>query len=69
MPDLTMCDGEKCPFKEECYRYKATPSKNQSYFSPTPLQVVSHDGKTIYLCEHHMQINGRPTWKINGLNL
>lgn len=31
MPDITMCTNEECPHKEECYRFKATPSEYQSY--------------------------------------
>ena len=31
MPDITMCKNEACPKKEECYRYKANPSEQQSY--------------------------------------
>lgn len=37
MPDISMCQGKDCPLKEECYRYKATPSKfMQSYFGEPP---------------------------------
>lgn len=37
MPDIAMCKGEGCPIREDCYRYKATPSEYvQSYFSTTP---------------------------------
>ena len=25
MPDIAMCRNEKCPRKETCYRYMATP--------------------------------------------
>ena len=33
MPDISMCMGNKCPIRETCYRYTATPSgKWQSYF-------------------------------------
>jgi hypothetical protein len=31
MPDICMCKNEKCPKKEECYRYMAKPSEWQSY--------------------------------------
>lgn len=31
MPDISMCLDHKCPLRETCYRYKATPSKWQSY--------------------------------------
>ncbi len=39
MPDITMCKGENCPFKEQCYRYRAKPSEHgQSYFESSPIQ-------------------------------
>ncbi len=31
MPDIAMCNNEKCPSKESCYRYTAIPSDWQSY--------------------------------------
>lgn len=31
MPDISMCNNNFCSLKETCYRYKATPSKRQSY--------------------------------------
>lgn len=37
MPDITMCSGNDCPLKENCYRYKAKPSEfRQSYFIHPP---------------------------------
>ncbi len=27
MPDIAMCENEKCTLKEKCYRYKAKPSE------------------------------------------
>jgi hypothetical protein len=51
MPDITMCQDSKCPFKRECYRFTAEPSILQSYFSVSPLDVkkgkcdyFSHNG-------------------------
>ena len=41
MPDITMCLGTDCPYKETCYRYTAKPSDWQSYFSVPPIK----DGK------------------------
>lgn len=39
MPDITMCKGNKCPLKENCYRYKAIPSEyRQSYFVEPPFE-------------------------------
>ena len=38
MPDISMCTGKDCPFKESCYRFTATPSKYmQSYFCEPPI--------------------------------
>lgn len=36
MPDITMCKGEDCPKKEECYRFLAKPSGLQSWFANPP---------------------------------
>jgi hypothetical protein len=37
MPDISMCSGEKCPLKENCYRFLATPNEfRQSYFMNPP---------------------------------
>lgn len=35
MADITMCQNESCPKKEDCFRYKAEPNRNQSYFTFT----------------------------------
>lgn len=35
-PDITMCLDHKCPQKDKCYRYTATPSRWQAVFSKTP---------------------------------
>ncbi len=53
MPDVTLCEGRDCPFKDNCYRYKAEPSKyRQSYF----LEVPYKDGK----CEYYSPIEKVP---------
>lgn len=40
MPDITMCEGGKCPQKERCYRYTAFPNEyQQSYFVSPPYQM------------------------------
>lgn len=37
IPDITMCSGDHCPIRENCYRYKAEPTPGrQSYFSQPP---------------------------------
>jgi hypothetical protein len=41
-PDITMCLGTDCPYKETCYRYTAKPNEYyQSYFTEPPIK----DGK------------------------
>ena len=36
MTDISKCDGEGCPRKDSCYRYTATSSTWQSWFSAPP---------------------------------
>jgi hypothetical protein len=43
MPDISMCPGNDCPLKEECYRHKATPSEYQSYFVEAPYDSFNKD--------------------------
>ena len=32
MPDISMCKNDKCPSKEECYRFRAVPNpERQAY--------------------------------------
>jgi len=31
MPDIAMCQNEKCSRRKDCYRHTANPSKYQSY--------------------------------------
>ena len=38
MPDICMCTGQGCPFKETCYRACAKPGMLQSFFSLSPLK-------------------------------
>jgi hypothetical protein len=38
MPDITMCPGTNCPFKESCYRFTAKPNEYQSYFIEPPFK-------------------------------
>lgn len=44
MPDITMCRGTDCPYKEGCHRFTAKPSDYQSYFYTPPIK----DGKCDY---------------------
>lgn len=48
MPDITMCEGEGCPMKDNCYRHKADINPyRQSYFAESPYK----DGGCEYFCE------------------
>lgn len=38
MPDITMCSGNDCKFKSNCYRYTAEASIRQSYFTESPIE-------------------------------
>lgn len=47
MPDITMCSGEGCALKENCYRHKAIPSGRQSYFAKPPCDASGTE------CKHY----------------
>jgi len=52
MPDIAMCQGNECPLKETCYRYKAEPSKyRQSYLAESPF-YNRH-------CNYYIQISAK----------
>ena len=34
--DITKCEGENCPIREDCLRYVSIPEKYQSYFAMSP---------------------------------
>jgi hypothetical protein len=54
-PDITMCVGTGCPYKEKCYRYTAKPSEFlQSWFMETPIK----DGK----CDMFWGENSEAVW-------
>jgi hypothetical protein len=53
-PDITMCKGEGCPFKEGCYRFTAKPSDYQSYFMSPPFTKDS--------CEMYWGENAESIW-------
>lgn len=36
MPDITMCQGQGCPYSAFCFRHIAKPDKYQSYFAKPP---------------------------------
>lgn len=54
MPDITMCMNIECPFREQCYRYRAIPSDFQSYADFQP--KMEH--KT-FDCDNFWDIKGR----------
>jgi hypothetical protein len=40
MADITMCSGNQCPIKKDCYRYMAKPNSiRQSYFMKPPIKL------------------------------
>ena len=48
MPDITMCKGDDCPLKENCYRCTATPDDLwQSYFINPPYDEEKKE------CDHY----------------
>ncbi len=47
MAGITMCTGDGCPLKENCYRFTSIASERQSYFFTPPF-----DGKT---CEMYWE--------------
>ncbi len=59
MPDITKCKGEGCEAKNTCYRFTATPSLYQSYFTESPIK----DNK----CEYYINHNRLPKWEKNIL--
>ena len=36
MPDIAMCAGTECHRRNGCYRYRAVPSRHQSYMHRDP---------------------------------
>jgi len=39
MPGITMCTGEGCPMKEQCFRFTAKVGEMQSYFAEPPVKA------------------------------
>ena len=53
MPDITMCSGQHCPLREDCYRHTAKPNKHrQSYFKNPPVIITEKDGEEVGECDH-----------------
>ena len=59
MLDITKCNGEGCEARVTCYRFTATPSLYQSYFTESPIK----DGG----CEYYINHNRLNKWKKNIL--
>ena len=54
MPDISLCSGNSCNLKENCYRYKATPNPyRQSYFGNPPLE---EDGSCKYFWDYKEEL-------------
>lgn len=63
MPDIAMCQNEKCPFKMKCFRYTAIPTMNgkyQSYADFKPVVAVEN-GTTTTKCDDFWDNAGRPS--------
>jgi hypothetical protein len=56
MPDITMCYGEECPHKENCYRFTAKADEYQAYFVTSP---IDKDGK----CDLYWGEQSESIWK------
>lgn len=56
MADITMCEWQGCPRKEQCYRFTAHVNEyRQSYFMNCP---IKEDGS----CDHFIA-NQKSLWK------
>lgn len=52
MPDISMCDDKKCPFRKKCYRFRAMPNEyHQTYFAGSPRSSEQH-------CDYFWDITG-----------
>lgn len=52
MPDISMCRNKKCPLKDSCYRFRAMPSRHQSYGMFIPFATA----EGFYTCEYFANI-------------
>jgi hypothetical protein len=57
MADITMCKGEDCPMKNDCYRHRAIPSIRQSYFATPPVDKETGKCKHFWKIEKGNRIN------------
>lgn len=63
MPDITMCEGVDCPWKERCHRYTAEPSEyRQSYFVESPGKKVEE----LFYCGYFWGKNQEDIFKTLG---
>ena len=59
MPDITMCNGQRCPVREKCYRFTAKADELwQSYFVESPIK----DNK----CDHYWGENAQSIFEQLG---
>lgn len=57
MSDITMCDGGRCPVKEQCYRYTAKPTpKWQSYFYEIPYNFEKKECENLWLTKTNRRV-------------
>jgi hypothetical protein len=56
MPDISMCDGDGCEMKDNCYRFKAEPNFwRQSYFMNAPW--IEYEGRQVCTSQWPMEEN------------
>lgn len=55
MSDIAMCKNEDCPFRNNCYRFCATPSVNQCYGLFAPRDAISGLKECYYFWENGHQ--------------
>jgi hypothetical protein len=53
MPDLAMCQNDKCPMNRKCYRYMAIPDPYCQYYSEFKLDETTGE------CNSFYEIRGR----------
>ncbi len=59
MPDITMCKGDYCELRDNCYRFKAEPSEfRQSWFCKSP-------NLDSYYCDYYWEVTN-PIHKFNN---
>lgn len=73
MADITMCKGEMCPLKEDCYRYlaKANPLW-QAYFTKSPYNKEKNECDSYWKhekCNMCGMSNGAHKKECDGLKL